>query len=536
MKRTDELKAILEDRPEHQEILFTRGYLVTNKKLDDLSTYPFYNNWIKKGFGSLSNGSNVNIYHHKSLECNTYQEGRLRISILGHAYNPFTMKYEEEEILKDCVEAYKKNTKIFFELVSELTGIHLIILNDGEKIIAVQDCSGMKSCYFGRVNSDIFLTSHPQLVSDIENLKVDEFVNALTNAWFYRKTSQYLPGNLSPYNELKRLGPNTFIQLTEKFRIERFYPNKAHPELKPEQHELVIKDISEIINRNIKLCTLKWSNTAISLSGGMDSKTTMACANGLYDKFKYYSFHSKPSELDDAKVAHAMCKEFDLEHKIYEIPNNNDFNSDYELIKKIITHNASYVEIPRDNEIRKFIYLHDLKDFEVELKSWISETGRVTWERRHGVKLPKTMTPRILSILQSRYFGAPILLKKSELSYSSFLKEVALEKSIYNYEHSDLLYWELRWGSWGSNVVTVQDMFYSTVTMPMNNRKLMDMFLWFPHKYRKADMVHSAVIMNANLKMAKQGRVVHNEYLSNKRQIIEKAYYYYRTILKWIYL
>ena len=530
MNKTTDIKNILEEYPQYQQTLFTRGYLITNRLFDDLEAYPFYGNWNEDRCGTFKNGMNVNIYYHKKQDYYTYEEDGITASMIGHAYNPFDMKYKEVEILKDCIQEYKKNEEAYFEKVSELTGIHVIIINDNGNIIVLQDCGGMKSCYYGMVKKDICITSHPQLIGDIYNLEIDPNINELTEKWFFSLSGRYLPGDLSPYKLLKRLGPNTLIRYTEMFKLERFYPTGYHPVISEEEYEETINKISCLIKNNIKLSTLKWDIPAISLSGGMDSKTTLACANGFYDKYKYYSFYSKSQELEDANAARKICEKIGVNHDIYAIPKENEDIEDFEVVKRIILHNASYISHPKDHEIRKFIYLNRLNEFDVELKSWISEIGRAMWGKKYGVDLPKTLTPRHFTIFQTRYFGSPRLLNHSDKSYKDYLQRINLTHPIYNYEHSDLFYWEFRFGSWGSNVVTMQDVFSHTVTMPMNNRKLIDMFLWFPHEYRYQDMVNREVIKISNEEIAKLDINVHNLYLGGKRVLIEKVYYYYRTL------
>src|SRR5699024_966476 len=295
------------------------------------------------------------------------------------------------------------------------------------------------------------------------------------------------------------------------FRLERFYPTENHPEIDEEQYGKVLSRISKLMYNNIKLCTLKWDKPAISITGGMDSKTTLSCANGLYDEYKCYSFHCKPQEKEDAKVARQICEKVGIKHDIYPIPEKNEEFKDFEVLKKIIMHNASYIGKPKDHEIRKFIYLSNLDDFDVELKSWVSEIGRVMQERKLGVELPETLTPRHFSIFQTRYFGSPELLKHSDEHYNDFLKRINLDKPLYNYKHSDLFQWEFRDGAWGSNVVTTQDIFNHTVTIPMNNRKLIEMFLWFPRDYRKQDMVHKSLIKKTNKEIDKLDMNIEND-------------------------
>ncbi|MCK9265920.1 asparagine synthase-related protein [bacterium] len=524
--KKNKIKEILDNHPHYRETLFCRGYLITNSKVN-LSSYPFYDQWKKCPFGSLNNDFELNIFCHKWQNCYIYEKNGLKISLIGHAYNPFDMKHKEEEILKDCLMAYTQSLEAFFDKISELTGIHLIILNDNGKLIAVQDCSGRQACCYGLLKKDVYITSHPQLVADICNLDMDPFIKKLTGKWFYKYSNNHLPGNLTPYKELKNLGPNIYLEYKESFNINRFFPVKPHPELKPEEYEKTVDSIISLLNKNIQLCVQRWKKTAISLTGGVDSKTTLACANGLYDKLKCFTFHSKPSEVIDANAAYIICKELGIDHKIYPIQNNNLEVKDYSLLKQVITHNLSYSSILKENEVRKYIYFYRKEDFDVELKSNVSEIGRVSREQRGGVIFPDILTPRHFSVLQAKYVFSPFLMRKADNCYANYLKEINLDMPLYNYKHIDLHFWEIYSTFWGSTVIVGQNIFRRTVTMPFNNRKLIDMFLWFPKEYRKSDMLHKEITKRANSLISTLEINIRSPYLSNKRILLEKLYYKY---------
>lgn len=530
MSNSFEIKKIMEQYPQYQETLFRSGYLITSKVITSLEGYPFYGNWNMAQCGSLINGVEVNIYCHKLEDYYSYKEAGITATIIGHAYNPFDMKFQESEILQDCVREYLKSEGAFFDKVSELTGVHLIVLNDNNRLITVQDCSGMKSCYFGEVNDEIFITSHPQLVGDICDLEKDFFVKKLVKSRCYNIGNRHLPGNITPFKELKRLGGNTYAEYVGEFKIKRFYPNRPIDEISDkDQFEKGIGNIVDIMHSNIELATKKWKRPAISLSGGTDSKTTLACANGLYGKLEYFSFHSKPQELVDANAANKICNEIGIEHTIYPIPDSNNEIEDFDVLKKIIEHNTSYFMNISDHELRKMIYLYRLNAFDIELKSWASETARVFLERKYKVKMPNVLSERHFSIFQTRYFMAPNLLKKSDLLYKMFMKEIGLEGPIFNLEHADLFYWEVRMGAWGTSVVSALD-FCHKVTMPMNNRKLIELFLTFSHNDRKLDNVHNSVIKKANSKIFNMHIDVKNLYFHSYRIWLEKLFYYYKTL------
>jgi hypothetical protein len=106
----------------------------------------------------------------------------------------------------------------------------------------------MKSCYFGTINGEIFISSHPQLIADLCNLETDDFVEKLVKSRCYNIGNRHLPGNISPFKELKRLGGNTYAEYKNNFRIKRFYPIVPHDEINTrKQFDIGIEKIVDII-------------------------------------------------------------------------------------------------------------------------------------------------------------------------------------------------------------------------------------------------------------------------------------------------
>ncbi len=519
---------ILDKKPQYRECLFSRGYFITSDSSVNSEAYPFYSQWSEQKI------NNYNIYIHKDQDFYIYTKDNVSFLMIGHAYNPFNEVYDENILLEQLSKVYFKNPSDIFECINEWTGIHCIFIFDKD-IIGVQDCAGIKALYYGSINDKICFTSHPQMAADIYGLSMDPFIEKLVTNKFYNIGNRYLPGDLSPYPELKRIGANVYIKYKneeQKFSVHRFYPTMPHPEFKTDEEYLEgIKKAHYILNKNIELASKKWPNSAISLSGGTDSKTTLACANGLYDKFKYFSFQSKDTEVTDSIAAHEICSKIGLKHDIYEIPAENNEIEDYDELKAIIVHSYGYVRGLAEREIRKHITLYKLNEFETEIKSWISEIVRVFFERKYGMKFPERLSPRHFSIFQTRYFASPVLLHKSDKIYKDYMKKFDLTDKKYNFEHTDLYYWEVRMSSWGMMVTQSLDICHR-ITFPFNNRKLVELILSLPREKRKTDTVHNDIIKIANEDIYDADIHILNNYFHSGRIMLEKFYLYYRTLFK----
>ena len=521
----DTIKKILTDKPQYKECLFSRGYFITD---DDISgeDYPFYGLWKAERINKYT------AYIHKDEDYCLYEKDNVSFLIIGHAYNPFNEVYEEKELLAQGAEKYFQSRDDFFEAVNEWTGIFCLFIFD-ESILGVQDCSGIKALYYGAPNGKTCFASHPQMVADIYGLKMDPFVEKLVANKFYNIGNRYLPGDLSPFAELKRIGANVYVEyINGSFNIIRFYPTRALSMRETEEeYENGIKEAHRILNKNIELALKKWPDSAISLSGGTDSKTTLACANGLYDKLKFFSFQSKDTEITDSLAAREICEKIGLKHDIYTIPSENSEIEDYEELKAIIVHSYGYIRGLAEHEIRKHISMYRWSYFDTEIKSWISEIVRVFFERKYGLRFPSKLSPRYFSILQTRYFGSPSLLRTSDRIYKEFMEKFSLKEPLFNYEHTDMYYWEVRMSSWGM-LVTQSLGLCHRITFPFNNRKLVELMLTLPRENRKTDKAHNDIIKTANKDIYDTNIHISNNYFHSTRILLEKVYLKYRTVFK----
>lgn len=520
-----EMEKLLEQYPQYRDAVFCRGYFLTTDAQVRGEAYPFYGKWKALDI------RNFRLWLHPYQDYTLVRKENADFLLIGHAYDPFHMVAQEEQLLETCAQGYQKGETAFFDCVNDWTGIFALFVFDDAGLLAVQDCAGIKGVYYGTVNGETVLTSHPQLAADLYDLARDPFVQKLVTNRFYNIGNRYLPGDISPYAPLKRIGANVYLKACDgAFSVHRFFPTEPHPEYtSSEDYNKAIQKAYEILHNGIDLVSQKWKDGYISLSGGTDSKTTLACANGLYDRFGYFSFQSKDTEIVDSEAAHRICEKLGLDHKIYKIPSDNAEVEDFDVLKEIIEHSSGYIRSLSDNEIRKHIYFYRHNEIGVEVKSWISEIVRVFFDRKYGIRMPQKLTPRHFSIFQTRYFLSPSLLKKSDKIYREYMQKFDLASPKFNYEHTDLYYWEVRMSNWGMMVTTSLDICHR-ITFPFNNRRLMVLLLSLPREKRVTDEVHSDIIRLANPAIYETHEHVQNKYFKSKRILLEKVYYKYRTI------
>ena len=519
----NEIKERLNREEKYREFLFPRCYFVTDAEINDMCAYPLYGQWRAYGLGKYQ------AFVQNKSKCYTAHRGSVNVALIGHAFDPFTGELSEEKIAVECLEAYIRNCNEVFDIVNRITGVFVLIVSDAERILAVQDCAGMQMVYYGICDGKVWLSSSPQLIADMCGLKRDTYVVRLLNSKSYYRGSRYLPGNLSPYKELTRLGANMYVIYDDnEFRLRRFFPLKERQEYGEENKQAAIEEIYKVFRKTIEMILEKWDNVALSLSGGIDSKTTLACANGLYDRFICYSYASKKSEKADADAAKDICEILGIKHTYYEIPEDPAEITDYDFLSKLIDHNTSYLMRLNSNELRKYIWFSRNHDFAVEIKSDSSEIGRAIMQRKYFVRLPNILAPRHFSIFQARYFLEPGLMRLADKEHKRFMEQTGLVSSICGYEHINLFFWEVRLSSWYATSFYSQQ-FYNEIVIPYNNRRLMDMFYGFSYNERLNDVPHLALMRRGNSDIADMNISVKDTYFGKKRMILETLYYLFAT-------
>ena len=480
------LQTALESKPYLQTYLFDKGFFLTdNEALVDLEKFPFYGNWGKQKIG------NYFVCTHKRTKAFVYQVKDRAHILIGHAYNPFSQEVSEEILLQNIASQY--GTERYYDVLDEWTGVFFYCVICGENIEFTLDASGQQYACYGKVEDKIVIASHMRLVGDILPLKTSSYVQRLVSyKWYHYMMGNYLPGDLTCYEELKRVIPNTYVKCDEKvFLVQRFYPNRAIAVCQTEEeYQEVIDQASAILQNTMRLIPKKWRRPAISLTGGIDSNTTFAATNGVYEQYTTFSYVSLTRESVDSEKAKEISNAFHVAHKEYVIPDNNDDVKDFALYKMIFEHNGGDIGREKDNESRKKAVLIQNDICDVEVKSWISETIRAYAYKYFGKKkFPKKLKPRHYTSLYKIFLFNRKLVRETDKYFFAYLKKTKLKEHLFNYDETDFFVWEMmHGGKCGLDIGIMKSCF--DITIPYNNRKLLDLLLRVPLDKRISDQHH----------------------------------------------
>ncbi len=523
-----EMKKELEVHPKYREKLYCRGFLLTNGKKPNLSEYPFYSNWNE--IEITSDSESYRIYTHKEAYCHLYKGEKETLFLIGHAYDPFTMLWKEEDILKSLYNSLQNGWDSFWDAESNLTGVFCIGVISGKKVVFSTDCAGMQMVYYGTHDGDLYVTSHSKLVGDMLGYSQDPYITKVTNTKFWHYWGTYLPGDCSPYKELRRNVPNFCVKYNKDvsdMEIERYFPLKAVVETTTEEeYQKTIHELSDIMSNTMKLVAKKWPDkkAAISVTGGRDSMTTVACSNGIYDQFGYFSYISNVDESVDAYAAKQICEELGVEHSIIEIPQDDPMYKDLDTFKKILECNAGCIGANNENDARKRLYFSNNPPCEMEIKSWVNEMGRAWSYNKYNKKsFPKYPKASYIRSMHKLYLN-PSVIKDTDKVFADYLKKYYSKEVFDNLSWLELFSWELAWSSGEGMFLTAEHRISYDITVPFNNRKYVAMMLTVPVSRRVVDDIPKDIISYKQPIIAKTGVVIKDISHTNMRALMVRAY------------
>ncbi len=523
MNDRNEVKKITDTSPFFRDILFSRGYLFTDADID-AQAFPFYGAWQQEEVAGYC------LLTHPKIKHFILQTEDEVFVLIGHAYNPFDGLWNEIDILRKYAES-EDRTGYF----NRWTGLFTLIVVKKNSTEVWGDCAMMQAAYYGIIEDKLFVSSHAQLIGDICGLEQSSFVQHLTHYRFWKMYGISLPGDISQFDNVFRLVPNHSLTISlsgKQCSVSRFYPSKNLQMAETErEYDDIIRKIGHILHKNMELISEKWNSPAISMTGGMDSKTTVACTNGLYDKFKYYSYVSMYGDKPDAEAAKVIADAIGVTHKTYDISENDDDFSDISSMRTVMEHNLGNIGRVNSNDVCKRLFFMNTQDFDVEVKSWVSEIGRANYYKKFGLKkMPYRLSPRQMTSMYKFFTYNRITAWKTDHIFQKYIEKMHSD-DIFNFDSGDMYLWEVRYGGWGGLTITSEHRVSYDITIPFNNRLLMELFLRLPLEKRIDDIPHYDVIRTMNEEIDHLGITVTNYNETKKRMYCEKAYWFVHNAL-----
>lgn len=404
------------------------------------------------------------------------QENNHSIYIIGYAIDIRDGMLSKENIAVNLINEYIKDTDSFISSLDYISGRYVLFIDNGINTSIYTDATGLKPIFYW---NNVF-GSHEILVRNVVNINYSAEISEPN-----RRLNGYL--DYSNSNEILKVNPNFSYNMSNEIPI-RIYPRQNY-KIKNSQDiiDLIIPTFEEQIkwlgNQNKKLY--------LSLTGGFDSKVTMALTKKLQDKISYFTYMRNTDNSNrttkwiystDKKIVDKLIYNLNLNHQYIYI---DDFDWPKEDISKLSKHTTSNHSFKLGLAMRK-----ELEENSFHIKSTLYELGKVPFE----LELENISDLESLHEVASKWKPQNMTIEESQDYYKEFLQRNDYDTVLkFNYHLPFILYWETRMGNWHSNITQETDLHQDTFVI-INNRFTLDKFISLTLPVRESSSLFKELI------------------------------------------
>lgn len=427
-----------------------------------------------------------NYYYEEKSSHEVFQTDNAFILIHGHFV--FLGQEIEGNLLETLLAAYTNNYNQFLTMLDLLAGRYVIFIHDKFKTLIFPDATASRTTYYS-IHTNI-ACSHVNLLNDIVPHSFKQFSNdfdLLGITW-----------DLSPFVDIKSITPNLFVDFNNKSK-ERFFPRRENTYNKyslNERFDFVEKSMSTIF----KFYTQNFEDVNLSLTGGEDSRFTLAMAKSFYSKLNSFTYTIKDNtqfqnklyvEITslDKKIVKELLNYVPIKHQFITFqPNQFDLTDSmiHALNKNRIVEHLPFL-------IPYYANLFTEREKTINIRSSIFGLSRAHYnikDRKNAVDEVK----KSFYYSMNKYKDLPIF---DEIDLDSVyrygISELEYDSNLYDFHILDLYFWESRIGRWMPETLNETDLFFETLNV-FNARSLIELSLSFNYNDRKSGFLFNELI------------------------------------------
>ena len=209
------------------------------------------------------------------------------------------------------------------------------------------------------------------------------------------------------------------------------------------------------------------------------------------------------------------------------IPQQDSEQNLIEETRDILLWNTGNLTSINRNDVRKRRFFADTEDFDVEVKSCASENGRAYYSKRFDGRkdFGKKPTTRACTTLYKFFLHDRKLVKDTDKVFERYLEKYFEQAEQNPVEWQEQFFWEFRVPSWNGLVITGEHRYSFDITIPYNNRYLLELLLSAPIEDRIEDNIYAEIRRQMNPLIDETGVAVTNLKHTKNREKAENIYY-----------
>lgn len=403
--------------------------------------------------------------------------------LLGMANDLLDPVMDSQKLALSLLVRFLRSEEDFYKLLDRLTGRFLVVVSNGYTTQVYQDACGMRNVFYS--TQDRILSSHLELLVDQMQERPTPQRHLLN--YLQKYTSYYLPGNITPYENVYWLTPNTTLDL-EDMSVSRFFPREPLVEGKP---EVIYDEVVDLLTRQAEFIVRRY-RTLISLSAGTDSRSTLALLRDVRDGTRFFTYFKSCDLgkdemnarvlLQDKITARDIARNLRLNHTLVDVDYAQQDSPDYCNFASVMARNT----YQHHNFYLAWKCLQSLPSNHLHIFSMHQGIPKRIYLQK--VDLLDEITSSSMAYCYHRDAADD---SEVENHFSEFAAVTQLDQNL-NWNPYDLFYWEYRMGVWAPTVPLESDAAFDTFCL-FNNRFLLNKIFELPESHLQEYRIYSEI-------------------------------------------
>lgn len=198
----------------------------------------------------------------------------------------------------------------FYSRIKSVAGAYVIIIEYNGVHVMLDAAGTVPAAYGVAKDQTTVLASHPRIVASLTGSAISSVATEWAGHPALTRGGAYMPGLLTEFEGVEIITPNQRFEM-ESRRMIRFYPDGDLPELEP--RDIAEKVVPLLSGQLVQLTKNK--SLAFSLSGGLDTRVTLAASFPVAQESLYFTYFTQTGILaNDLAVATRLRDKFSLNH------------------------------------------------------------------------------------------------------------------------------------------------------------------------------------------------------------------------------
>lgn len=400
------------------------------------------------------------FYYTKDTNYQSIELNGEEILLIGYILDIRNELLEENEVLNNLLLAYTKKLDIFLDELEFMNGRFVLIISGQEDTFIFTDATSMLPLFHYQ---NKFFSSHELILREFLKFELD----------IELKKYEFKMKNFLDYSNTKEIfsfNPNLMFSYKDK-SFHRIFPRE---EYQNNSLDKVMEKTIPYLENQIKWLDNHYDKIYLSLTGGFDSKLSLALVKPIIDKIFTFTYMYKFDESTNYKelsnfkkiyykdkiIVDNLVDNFRLNnHKYFFF---SDYKAPSEYIKTLGNHVSSHHSYGLS-----YIFTKEFDRSSIHLKSTLYELAKLSFKDTDDDNL----------IINDIKHWAPMEIYKDKDALKNMYKNykernLTDEIKKYDFNVQTMLYWEFRMGNWHSKITQETDFVIDTYIL-INNRYML---------------------------------------------------------------